>query len=217
VQVETVAFDTADGLRLEGRFARPHRPLGGAILCHPHPLYQGSMSSSIVPALQRALSAEEWASLRFNFRGVGRSEGVHAKGIGEKKDALAALDAVASRLEPGAPLAVAGWSFGALVGLAAAVSDPRVETYVAIAPPVTTTHDIELPPLPPGELLRAWGGRALAICGTEDPFCRPKGLEAWAAHIPDAKVEVMEGQSHFFSDALDELAARAARFIARGE
>lgn len=214
VATETIAFDTPDGLRLEGRLAVPDDPRGAAVLCHPHPRFGGTMSSSIVPAVQRALTAEGWASLRFNFRGVGRSEGAYAGGIGERTDALAALERVRASF-PDLPLAVAGWSFGALVGLAAAVSFPGVEAYVAIAPPVTQSHGIDLPPLPPAELLAAWAGRALAICGTTDPFCTPHGLRAWAAQIPGAEVLVMEGQSHFFSDALDELGATVARFVAR--
>ena len=173
MSTRTVAFDTADGLRLEGRFAVPEEPRGVAVLCHPHPLYGGSMSSSIVPAIQRALTAEGWASLRFNFRGVGRSEGTYARGVGERGDALAALSFAARELK-GIPLAVAGWSFGALVGLAAAVSHEGVGAFVAVAPPVSMSHEIDLPPLPPEELLAAWEGRMLAICGTEDPYSRPR-------------------------------------------
>ncbi len=213
---ETVEFDTADHLRLEGRVALPEEPAGGAVLCHPHPLYGGSMSSAIIPAAQRALGTRGWASLRFNFRGVGRSEGTFGRGIGELKDVAAALDVVAARVE-GRPLAIVGWSFGALVGLAAAVADDRTSAYVGIAPPVTVQHNTALPPLPPAERLAAWGGRVLVLCGSDDQFCRTADLKEWAQQIsPDADIRIYEGEDHFFSVDKHAMAADVATFLAEG-
>src|SRR5881397_2599421 len=97
---ETIMFTSSDGLRLEGRLATPEaEPSGGAIICHPHPQYGGSMSSKLVPAIQRALVAAGWAALRFNFRGVGRSEGSFDGGGGEVFDALGALARVREAVE----------------------------------------------------------------------------------------------------------------------
>ena len=213
---ETVEFDTADHLRLEGRVALPEDAAGGAVLCHPHPLYGGSMSSAIIPVVQRALAAHGWASLRFNFRGVGRSEGTFGRGVGELKDVAAALDVVAARVQ-GRPLAVVGWSFGALVGLAAAVADDRTTAYAGIAPPVTVQHNTALPPLPPAERLASWGGRVLAVCGTKDDFCRTGDLKEWAQRVsPEADIRIYEGEDHFFSVDKSAMAADVAAFIAEG-
>jgi alpha/beta superfamily hydrolase len=211
--VEKVHFDTSDGVRLEGRLSLPEQPSGGAILCHPHPQYEGSMSSALIPLMQRALEARGWASLRFNFRGVRLSEGRYGKGIDEVKDVTAALERMADAV-PGVPLAVAGWSFGALVGLAAAVADTRVRTFVAVAPPVSVPPRMDLPPLPPPERLDGWGARVLAICGTADEFCRPEDLREWVKKVsPTGEAQVFPGQDHFFSSAREELAEAVASFV----
>jgi alpha/beta superfamily hydrolase len=213
---EKVHFDTSDWVRLEGRLAVPEHPAGAAVLCHPHPQYEGSMSSALIPLIQRALEARGWASLRFNFRGVRLSEGRYGKGIDEVKDVAAALDRV-SRVRDGLPLAVAGWSFGALVGLAAAVADERVRRYVAVSPPVSTAPRMDLTPLPPAERLEGWGARVLAICGSQDEFCRPEDLREWVKKVsPDGEVRVFPGADHFFSNAREELADAVAAFIAGG-
>ncbi|MGZ4128789.1 MAG: alpha/beta hydrolase [Actinomycetota bacterium] len=211
---EKVALDTADGLRLEGRFSAPEDPAGVAVLCHAHPVYGGSMSNAPIPAIQRGLDSVGWASLRFNFRGVRRSEGTYGGGLAEVKDVAAALEFAARRI-PGRPLAVAGWSFGSLVGLRAATADERVVAYAAAAPPVSTGPRMDLPTLPPPERLAAWRARVLAVCGTQDEFCRPDDLHRWAAQVSStAVVRVLDGVDHYFSDALDELATTVADFIA---
>jgi len=212
--MEKVAFDTADGIRLEGRLAMPEQPSGGAVLCHAHPVYGGSMSNAPIPAMQRALEAAGWAGLRFNFRGVRLSEGIHGGGVAEVKDVAAALEHMA-RIVPGKPLAVAGWSFGSLVGLHAACADSRVESYVAVAPPVSTGPRMDLPTNPTPERLAVWRARVLAICGTRDDFCKPKDLEKWARHVsPKASVKILEGADHYFYGSLDELGEAVASFIA---
>jgi alpha/beta superfamily hydrolase len=210
-RVESVRFGAPGGPVLEGRLAIPERASGGAVICHPHPRFSGSMSNALIPPIQRALVRAGWAALRFNFRGVGRSEGAYDRGRGELLDAHAALDLTARTVE-GAPLAVVGWSFGALVGFAAAASDAHVVRYAGIAPPVSWSATGDLP-IPTEDERRAFGKRALFVCGTNDPFCRAPGLRAWAAPIPGARVEVFDGQDHFFSTAVDELASEIARFI----
>src|SRR5438034_326876 len=110
VQGYTRARGSPQGHVRYGGWQSPGRPSrGAAVLCHPHPLYGGSMSSAINPAMQRALEAKRWSSLRFNFRGVRLSEGRYGGGVAEVKDVSAALDRVADAV-PGASLAVAGWS-----------------------------------------------------------------------------------------------------------
>lgn len=166
----------------------------------------------MIPAIWRALAEAGWATLRFNFRGVGRSDGTYGEGIAELKDVAAAF-AFLRREVPGVPLAAAGWSFGSVVGLHASMVDGGVQSYVAIAPPVSITPHMTLPLLPPMERLETWRGRMLAVCGTTDGFCTPAGLRRWASKIPGAEVTIFDGEDHFFTSGRDELASTVAAFI----
>jgi len=211
---ESVSFRSTDGLLIEGRLIAPERePAGVAVLCHPHPQYGGTMSSGPIPAIWRALGAAGWAALRFNFRGVGRSEGAYGRGVGEVLDAEGALALLEERYGE-RDAAVAGWSFGALVALQAALGDPRVRAYAGLAPPVRMSHEIDLPRTPDADRLEGWKGRALAVCGTEDPFCSPRALEEWAAAVPRMETRVLDGTDHFFTGRHDEVAAIVASFVA---
>ncbi|MGH2785404.1 MAG: alpha/beta hydrolase [Actinomycetota bacterium] len=209
---ETIFFTSADGLSLEGRLAIPEDrpPKGGVILCHPHPQYGGSMSSKLIPALQRALVGAGWAALRFNFRGVGRSQGSFEGGGGEVGDVRGALATVRAAVSE--PTAVVGWSFGALVALNAVAGDPGVAAYAGVAPPVRAAFEgtFEVPQV---AALDSWKARALLVCGTTDPFCRPDDLRALAGRLPSADVRVVEGADHFFTDHTDELAAIVTGFL----
>ncbi len=210
----TVRFASENGLRLEGRLAVPDPPAGGVVLCHPHPQFGGSMSSAMIPALQRGLNDAGLVALRFNFRGVGRSEGAYDGGRGELRDTLAAVELVRAEV-PELPLSVVGWSFGAMIGLAAAVGAPGVGAFIAIAPPVSWSASGELPPAPPPEKVSAWDGRVLGICGTEDPFCRPHRLKAWIESISsDGEARVFDGEDHFFTVGRDELTKTVVEFLA---
>jgi uncharacterized protein len=210
---ETIMFTSADRLRLEGRLGIPDPapPLGAVVLCHPHPQYGGSMSSKLIPALQRTLVAAGWAALRFNFRGVGRSEGSYDGGAGEVSDVLGAL--ARAREEVAAPTAIVGWSFGGLVGLNACARDGGVGSYVGVAPPVrrALTGKMELPPIAE---LDDWRARSLIVCGTEDPFCRPPDAEELVRQLPPpSQVRVVDGADHFFSDHVDELCDIVTEFV----
>ena len=210
--IETIFFTSGDGLSLEGRIAVPDDgpPRGGAILCHPHPQYGGSMSSKLIPSLQRAIVGGGWAALRFNFRGVGRSEGSFDGGAGEVQDVRGALERI--RAVTAEPTAVIGWSFGAMVALNAVAADPAVASFVAIGPPVRAAFQgtFELPNIAG---LDRWKARSLFVCGTEDPFCRPEDLRALAGQVPSAEVRIVDGADHFFGDHLDELGSVVTTFI----
>jgi hypothetical protein len=210
---ETIAFASSDGLKLEGRLALPDGAArGGAVVCHPHPQYGGSMSSRLVPAIQRALVDAGWAALRFNFRGTGRSEGSFDGGVGEVADVFGAFEVV--RQAQDGPIAAVGWSFGALVALNAVARAGNVSSFAGVAPPArrALTGQMELPPVAD---LDGWHARALIVCGGNDPICRPKDGEALAAQLPPpAQVRVIEGADHFFTGLEDELCAEVAAFVA---
>ena len=133
------------GLRLVARHDPPQGPppaggLAAAVVCHPHPLFGGTLDNKVVHALARALRESGLHVLRFNFRGSGGSEGRHDAGEGERDDVRAALERVAelAGLPEAAPgrMLVAGYSFGAWVGLTVALRDARVGARIAVAPPV---------------------------------------------------------------------------------
>ncbi|HVL91690.1 MAG TPA: alpha/beta fold hydrolase [Actinomycetota bacterium] len=209
MEARAVGFSSGAGPELEGRLAIPDGPRGVAVLCHAYPPMGGSMSNAILPALQRALYKAQWASLRFNFRGVGRSEGSFDGGRGEIEDVAAALAFVRAEA-PGATVAVAGWSFGSVVGLVAAVRDGDVAAYAGIAPPVSAGSRIELPALPAPEA--AGSLRTLFVCGTQDPVSLPADVERLAQRYGGASV-VIDGAGHFFDGRHDVLAGTVLRHL----
>src|SRR5215472_2161372 len=122
MQEVQISFSSGE-LRLEGVIAKPSRSTveRGAVVCHPHPLYGGSMYNNVVEAALEAMWRLGWATLRFNFRGVGRSEGEHGGGAGETDDAAAAVRFLAGELAIGPQkILLAGYSFGAMAALNAA-------------------------------------------------------------------------------------------------
>lgn len=204
-----VRFRSADGLELEGRFAIPDEPpAGAAVLCHPYPPAGGTMSSIVIPRVQRGFVAAGWAALRFNFRGVGNSEGSFAGGEDEPADVAGAMAYVRAEL-PGVPTAVCGWSFGAIVGLHAALEDRRVDAYVGIAPPLTAGGSFAIPPLPdPG----GWAARRLLVAGDVDAVCRIDALTEAALRL-GAQVRIVHGADHAFTGHLDELTETVVSFV----
>ena len=129
---------TADGVSLEAEVRLTvtdggAEPAGAVVLAHPHPLHGGSMASLVTSELFRVLPAEGLSALRFNFRGVGSSEGAHGHGLDERLDVEAAVDALAG-LTDQRPLVLCGWSFGADVSLT--VTDPRLAGWALIAAPM---------------------------------------------------------------------------------
>ena len=200
-----VRFPSADDLQLEGRLTPGGRDRG-VVLCHPHPLYGGSMLTPVILTVEAAFHAAGFTTLAFNFRGVGGSEGTHGEGRTEVTDVAGALAHLRSVLDgqPGL-IAVAGYSFGSHVGGRAAAADPGVGFYLGVAP-VLARYDYGF--------LAGFRGRVALIAGTRDEFSAPARLEALAASLPGPPwVRVLE-TDHFFADALDDLAAACAEAIA---
>jgi len=189
---EEKVFIPCDGLKLEGLLsvqeALPAR--GGVVLCHPHPLYGGEMDNPVVTTAAEAAVEEGFQTLRFNFRGVGKSEGTHADGVGEKDDVRAAIELLNSKVD-GPSLILVGYSFGAMVGLPVAIEDARVKGVVVIAPPLEM-HNFDF--------LKGSKKDKLVIVGNRDLYCPVGKLKELYQHLEDPKSLVMiEGANHFFS------------------
>ncbi len=158
-----------------------------AVVCHPHPLYGGTLHNKVVFHAMKALNSFGFPVLRFNFRGTGLSEGEHANGEGEVEDVRAALDWV--EREYTLPIIFAGFSFGAAVGMAAACPDPRVTALIGLGLPVTPVHD-----------------RVYFVSGSRDQFGPFGKLEALVSTFADPKKLVrIEAGDHFFEGRLKEM------------
>jgi uncharacterized protein len=181
-------------------------PLPGdrfAVVCHPHPLYGGTMHNKVVHTVARTLQAAGIAVCRFNFRGVGASGGIYDEGRGETEDAAAVL-AYGHRRWPQRRPIIAGFSFGAYVALRLAGTRPP-QTLITVAPPVGR-FDFESLPRPSCP----W----LIVQGSADDVVDPRAVAAYAAGIPpSAKFALLAEAGHFFHGRLSELSATLAGFI----
>lgn len=167
-----------------------------ALVCHPHPLHGGTMHNKVVYQTAKALHQRGAPVLRFNFRGTGQSEGEHDRGIGEQGDVRAAVDYLAAEF-PGKPILLAGFSFGAWVGLRAGCEDDRVSRLIGIGLPVNNVD---------ASYLRTCAKPKLFIQGANDQFGSRENLEAFFATLPDPKRLVfIGGADHFFAGHLDEV------------
>ena len=214
MRMRSVSF-CSGSLTLEGRLAEPDGTVsGGVVLCHPHTLYGGSMSSALLPPLQRALAHAGYEALRFNFRGAGRSDGTYAGGDAEVDDTLAAIDLVVADVAPAAPIVVVGWSFGSVVGLHAALRHPRVVAAVAIAPPMSGgTHGLSPDP-PTPEAVCSWGRPLLVIGGEVDTIAPVDPVRPWA-EASRAELVVIPGADHYFREQAELVAETIVAFLRR--
>jgi hypothetical protein len=194
---ETFDFRGPAG-RLEAILMRPEAPpVAAAVVCHGHPLYGGVMHFKVVFRAAKALQSAGLAVLRFNFRGVGRSEGTHDHGAGEQEDVRAALFEVQDRL-PGLPLVVGGFSFGSVVALRVAARDARVRAAFALGFPVALDgHALTLEPARKPRLF---------VQGELDEFGPGQALRALVESLPEPReLVVIPGARHFFDGHLDGL------------
>lgn len=194
-----------DEVVLEAELAVPAGgPRAAMVLCHPHPLYGGSMRSIVISELFRALPERGVACLRFNFRGVERSTGTHDEGRAERADALAAIGALVEAMPQSTPVVLAGWSFGGDVALS--VHDERLAAWLVIAPPLrfAETGPVATDPRPKHLVL-----------AEHDEYRPPAEIAAATSAWRATTIEVVAGASHFFVGRTDAVVAAADDLIGR--
>ena len=179
---------------------------GVAVIAHPHPLFGGTMDNKVVQTLARAFVASGWTAVRFNFRGVGASEGVHDEGRGETDD----YRAVVSQLAGEGPIAIAGFSFGAFVAINALQtlwSERDVRSVALVGPSVAR--------VPPPPLPEAAHERTLVVHGEADDTVALSAVMDWA-RPQSLPVTVVPGGGHFFHGQLPLLKNLVARHLRAG-
>jgi alpha/beta superfamily hydrolase len=204
-----VIFNGPEG-RLEGRYhhsKRRNAPI--ALLLHPHPRYGGSMNNRVVYQVYHAFAQRGFAALRFNFRGVGRSQGVPDDGMGELSDAAAALDWLQAANPDASQCWIGGFSFGAWVGLQLLMRRPEITGFVAVAPPANRYDFSFLAPCPASGLI---------VHGEEDDLVPKESVAALAhklGHQRDISIEckLVPGANHFFHTHLDALTQQIEEYL----
>ena len=197
-----VIFNGPDG-RLEGRYHHSkavNAPI--ALLLHPHPQHGGTMNNKVVYALYNAFVKRGFSALRFNFRGVGRSQGKFDNGQGELSDAASALDWMQTYNPTAQACWVGGFSFGAWIGMQLLMRRPEIDGFVSVAPPANAYDFTFLAPCPSSGLI---------VHGTADEAVPESAVAKLATKLGNqknirVKYRTVEGANHFFGNHLDPLA-----------
>jgi alpha/beta superfamily hydrolase len=202
---EKIRFPS-DGYEIEGRLEK-NSLQKGVVITHPHPLYGGQMHNNVVAAITRVYRQKGYTTLRFNFRGVGNSQGSYGDGVGEQEDVRAAVSYLAD-LSIG-QIDLAGYSFGAWVNALASINKPQLENMIMVSPPVAF---IDFGPI--SDL----GSLSLIVAGSRDDIAPPdlikKSYPRWNAA---AQFEVINGADHFYMGYLDKLEAVLAMYLEHRE
>jgi uncharacterized protein len=185
----------AESVQLEAILREPKSaPRGTVVICHPHPVYGGTMDNRIVFHAAKAASGAGLAALRFNSRGVGLSTGQFDQGIGEKEDVIAVIRWIENKY-PDLPLVLAGYSFGAWVGLQVGCVEPRVNAMVGVAVPLDLYEF---------DFLAENSKPTLYVAATNDEFCSAENLARLEARLPaPSSLRRIDGADHFFSDQIE--------------
>lgn len=209
IKHEHIFFKSSD-ITLEGVLSYPQKnsPCPGVVICHPHPLYGGDMNNNVVLGIKGALQSEKFVILRFNFRGVSLSEGTYNEGKREVDDVIAAVNFLSSHAQVDQDhLFLVGYSFGAWVGLRAALPINALRAVAGIALPCefydfSFLHDNNLP--------------ILLVGADHDEFCNKKELEIVFDKISSSKKKVILPQAdHFFSGREGEVGEEVKIFFSR--
>jgi len=204
-----VIFAGPEG-RLEGRYhhaAEPRAPI--ALILHPHPQHGGTMNNKVVYNLYHSFVNRGFSVLRFNFRGVGRSQGEFDNGVGELSDAASALDWLQSVNANAQACWVAGFSFGAWIGMQLLMRRPEVEGFVSVAPPANMYDFSFLAPCPSSGII---------VQGTNDDVVPEPSVEKFVNKLKMQKnitidYALIKGANHFFKDHLEQLNDVVGRYI----
>ncbi|BBE35547.1 alpha/beta hydrolase [Sphingosinicella microcystinivorans] len=196
-----VIFPGPEG-RLEGRYQPGNKPRSPvAILLHPHPQGGGTMNNAIVQAMYQSFVRRGFATLRFNFRGVGRSQGTFDQGVGELSDAASALDWL-QQFNPEAPVTwVGGFSFGAWIGMQLLMRRPEIKGFISVAPPANMYDFGFLAPCPSSGLI---------VQGLADEVVAHGAVQKLVDKLKTQKhititYETVPGANHFFANEMNEL------------
>jgi alpha/beta superfamily hydrolase len=207
---ETRVNFLSGGLVLEGILAIPEGtgPLLAVIVCHPHPLYGGSMDNNVVCSLTKTLTQASFVSLKFNFRGAGESQGKFSQGIGEREDVEAAISFISTVKEIDSKrIGLAGYSAGAVFALPVGFKDARIKALAAVSPPLTMFDFDFLKSCPKPKLLISGSRDALIPTDQFLEFCR---------NLPEPKEYVsIEGADHFWWGYESHLAAKVTAFFTK--
>ena len=204
-----VIFNGPDG-RLEGRYHQsknPNAPI--AIVLHPHPLHGGNMNNRVVFIMFNNFVERGFSVLRFNFRGVGRSQGAFDNGVGELSDAAYAFDWM-QQFNSNSPFCwIGGYSFGALISMQLMMRRPEIEGFVSISPPAGTEDFSFLAPCPSSGLI---------IHGDKDTHVPLDAVKKLAQKLDGQKnisvnLSIVKGADHFYKDNMDNLSKEVASYL----
>jgi len=197
-------------LVLEGILALPEGvgPFPAVIVCHPHPLYGGSMDNNVVCNLSETLTQVSLASFKFNFRGVGGSQGEFGEGIGEREDVEAAISFISTVKEVDSRrIGLAGYSAGAGFALPVGFNDARIKALAAVSPPL---------PMFDFDFLKSCPRPKLLISGSEDDLIPTDQFLEFCRNLPESKeYESIEGADHFWWGYESSLSAKVTAFFTR--
>tara|TARA_R110000787_G_scaffold36145_18_gene92498 strand:+ start:353 stop:1024 length:672 start_codon:yes stop_codon:yes gene_type:complete len=206
-----VIFNGPDG-RLEGRYhhsRRANAPI--ALILHPHPQQGGTMNNRVVFEVYQTFARRGFSTLRFNFRGVGRSQGEYDEGLGELSDAAAALDWLQAANPDAEQCWVSGFSFGAWICMQLLMRRPEINSFISLAPPANKYDFSFLAPCPSSGLL---------IHGSDDNIVPEDSVATLAKKLRAQKritidYQIIDGANHFFHDRVDELTTLVDVYLER--
>jgi alpha/beta superfamily hydrolase len=204
-----IIFNGPDG-RLEGRYFQSkteNAPM--VLLLHPHPQGGGTMNNKVVYNLYNTFVQRGFSALRFNFRGVGRSQGRFDQGQGELADAAAALDWIQTQNPDAAGCWIAGFSFGAWIGMQLLMRRPEIEGFISVAPPANLYDFTFLAPCPASGLI---------VHGDADDLVPADSVKALATKLSAQRDIVVQhtnipGANHFFQDKLEEMSQAVGTYV----
>ncbi len=192
----------SDGYEIEGRLEKSSLQRG-VVITHPHPLYGGDMHNNVVAAIARVYRQKSYTTLRFNFRGVGNSQGSYGDGVGEQEDVRAAVSYLAGLNIN--QIDLAGYSFGAWVNALAGANNLNIENMVMVSPPVAFIDFGSISDL---------GSLRLIVTGSRDDIAPPDLIKkSYAGWNAAAQFEVMDGADHFYAGYLDKLEAILTAYL----